>query len=140
MFTTSINYKWTHSHYATDFYVLESNPGVSFLVGCFILKGTVQPQIIILKYVMLITINQNLTIIITNYTRYHKYKEIIHWRTAITAAPDARFDGGKAKIILNGLYRLPVKFLVSSDVSILELPVCVLLQNGWVIWVIVFTF
>jgi len=44
-----------------------------------LLKWTVHPQIILLKikYVMLITVNKNLTIIITNYTWYHKYKEII---------------------------------------------------------------
>jgi len=40
-------------------------------------KGTVHPQVILLKYVMVITVNKNCTIIIKNYTWYHRYKEII---------------------------------------------------------------
>ena len=37
----------------------------------------VHPQILFLKYIMLITVNKNFTIVIPNYTRYNRYKEII---------------------------------------------------------------
>jgi len=44
-----------------------------------ILKETVHPQKIFLKYVILRTVTQN------------------YWRAAITAAPDARFESRKEK-------------------------------------------
>jgi len=47
------------------------------------LKGTVHPKIILLKYVMLITVNKTFTIIITKYTWYNRYKEVFQ----ITGAP-----------------------------------------------------
>jgi len=43
----------------------------------FIVKGIVHHQIILLNYVILITVNKHLVIIITNYTWYHRHKEII---------------------------------------------------------------
>jgi len=50
------------------------------------IKGTVHPQIIFLKYVMLITVNTNFTIIIANCSWHHRYQEIIQ----ITGAPPSR--------------------------------------------------
>ena len=52
------------------------------LSGC--VKRTAQPQIIFLKYVMLRT--KYSTIIITKYTRYHRYGEIVQ----ITGGPPLR--------------------------------------------------
>ena len=40
-------------------------------------KGTTHLQIVLLKYVMLITVNKHSIMIIANYTWYHGYKEII---------------------------------------------------------------
>ena len=37
-------------------------------------KGTIHPEIILLKYLMLITVNKNITIIITNYIWYYRSK------------------------------------------------------------------
>ena len=48
-----------------------------------LLKGTIHPQIILLKYVKLITVNKKLTIIMMN---KHRYKEII----PITGGPPLR--------------------------------------------------
>ena len=42
---------------------------------------------------MLRTVTKNSTIIITKYTGYHRYREIIQ----ITGGPEARFEGGKEK-------------------------------------------
>ena len=57
------------------------------------LKGTVHPQIIFLKYVMLRTVTKNSTIIITKVTWYHRYRETIQITgTAVMAAPDARIE------------------------------------------------
>jgi hypothetical protein len=40
-------------------------------------KGTVHPQKIFLKYVILRTVTKNSIIIITKYTWYHRYREVI---------------------------------------------------------------
>jgi len=59
------------------------------------LKGTVHPQIISLNYVMLIAVNKNFTVIITNYTRYDRYKEII----PITGCQIQRREGEKSSAL-----------------------------------------
>jgi len=65
------------------------------------LRGTAQPQKIFLNYVMLRTVTKNSTIIITKYTRYHRYRVIIQ----ITGGPPLQLhrkpdlkEGGKEKI------------------------------------------
>jgi hypothetical protein len=63
-------------------------------------KGTVHPQKIFFKYVMLRTVTKHSTIIITKFTRYHRYREIIqiteghlrlHWK------PDSKAGRRKLK-------------------------------------------
>jgi len=56
-----------------------------------LLKGRVLPQKIFLKYVILRTVTKISTIIITKYTWYHKYREIIK----ITVGPPLRFTGSQ---------------------------------------------
>jgi len=75
-------------------------------------KGTVHLQKIYFKYVMLRTVTKNSTIIITKYTWYHRYREIIQ----ITRGPRLRLHqkpdlkGGtrelKCSDIISALYRL----------------------------------
>ena len=49
---------------------------ITILTACLI-KGTVHPQKIFVKYVMLRTVTKNSTLIITKYAWYHRYREII---------------------------------------------------------------
>jgi len=63
-------------------------------------KGTVHPQIIFPKYVMLRTVNKHFTTIITKYTWYHTSREIIQ----ITGGPPLRLhqmpasEAGRRKV------------------------------------------
>jgi len=59
------------------------NLGGNTIILFFNVKGTVHHQKIFLKYVMLRTVTKNATIIITKYTCYHRYREIIQ----ITGGP-----------------------------------------------------
>jgi len=86
-------------------------------------KGTVHPQKIFLKYVMLTTVTKNSTIIITKYTWYHRYREIIQ----ITGGPTFRLQqkpdskAGRSKLKCSD---------ITSAISILML-IIVSFQRCW---------
>ena len=78
VFTDIFNYSQHKANSASDH---PQSIWVSSLI-----KGTVHPQKVFLKYVMLRTVTKNSTIVITKYTRYHRYREIIQ----ITGGPPLR--------------------------------------------------
>ena len=88
------------------------------LLSCH--KQTVHPQKIFFKYVMVRTVTKNITIIITKYTCYHRYREIIQITggppLCLHRKPDSKVERRKLKCsdITSALSRL-TQIIVSLE-------------------------
>jgi len=85
-------------NHCIDIFVEETQKVNSLFSPVINIKGTVHARIIFLKYVMLITVNKNFTVIITNRTWYQtKGNKLNYWRAVFMTAPDVRFKSRKEK-------------------------------------------
>ena len=120
LMTSINNYIWDGWYFFYCILILTLENLSVILIYCWYLKGRVHLQKIFLKYVLLRTVTKNTTIIITKYTWYHRYREIIQitWGLPLRLHLKTDLKAGRRKLkcsdVTSALSRLTQIILLVS--------------------------